>query len=73
MRRDMKKKLVETHRIGAGFKKGKKCLNPDVIRMRRELLLLEEYVDEDGEVVIDLASEVNHSRTATTRCLSWGP
>lgn len=62
MRKDMKKKLVDTHRVGGAWaaRRGKKRKNPDVLEARRERLVLEEYEDEDG-VHVELAESVRHS------------
>ena len=78
MRGDMKHKLVETYRTGsgkfrrsgAGKKKGK-CMNPDVARMRRERVDLEEYIDEDGEKCVDLVERAVLVQTPKARPVSW--
>ena len=53
------KKLVDCHKEGGGHSRrpGKRgrCKNPDVLRMRRENLALEQVVTEEGEVYLDLA------------------
>lgn len=74
MRKDMKKKLVDTHRVGGTWhgRKGKKRKNPDVLEARRERLVLEEYEDEDG-VHIDLSESVRHSSHSGYRTRDgWG-
>lgn len=67
MRKDMKKKLVDTHREGSGRfrRRGKrgKVLNPEVIRMRRERIDL----DEDGE----LSENIRSPRKAGYRYKDW--
>lgn len=72
MRKDMKKKLVDTFRVGGSLlKKGKKKKNPDVIAARRERIEIEEYEDEEG-VHIELSDSVRHStRTGYRTRDSW--
>ncbi|NDC89448.1 MAG: hypothetical protein EB075_11710, partial [Bacteroidetes bacterium] len=62
MRKDMKKKLVDTHRVGSAWtaSKGKKRKNPDVLEARRERIEVEEYEDWEG-VTIELSESVRHS------------
>jgi len=72
MRKDMKRKLVDTYREGGGYtrrpgKRGR-CKNPEVIRDRRTPIELEEVTDEEtGETYLDLAERSALPRSAGTR------
>ena len=56
MRKDMNRVLVDTNRVGAGLKKGKKhkCLNHNVVKYRNNKIKLLEFEDEDGEIFYDI-------------------
>lgn len=65
------KKLVDTHRVGGGYarRSGKRgrCKNPEVLRMRRERIELEEVVGEDGVTYLDLTDRYDSPRVRSTR------
>lgn len=69
------KKLVDCHKEGGGFSRrpGKRgrCKNPDVLRMRRENLALEQVVTEDGEVYLDLADTAPAPRRGVRPHQGW--
>lgn len=64
MRKDMSKKLVDTRRLGNGR-------NSKNMRYRRERLILEEYEDEEGNIITDIADSVIHSHKTGIRDQSW--
>ena len=73
MRKDMKKVLVNTYRLGANKRKSQRLSrrNSKNMKYRREILVLEEYENEDGDSVIDIADSVIHSRKTGVRDNSY--
>ncbi len=64
MRKDMKHKLVETRRSGSGR-------NSKNMRYRRERIVLEEYEDEDGNLITDISDSNLSSKKTGIRDQSW--
>ena len=64
MRKDMSKKLVDTRRLGNGR-------NSKNMRYRRERLILEEYEDEEGNIITDIADSNLCTKKTGIRDQSW--
>ena len=64
MRKDMKHKLVDTRRSGSGR-------NSKNMRYRRQRLILDEYEDDKGNLITDIADSVIHSHKTGIRDQSW--
>ena len=64
MRKDMKHKLVDTRRSGSGR-------NSKNMRYRRERLVLDEYEDEDGNLITDISDSNLSAKKTGIRDQSW--